>query len=99
MGDLGQDGILRGGWLPPLFCAKCSVWPIDKRQVNNLSSWPCGATKGAENRPFAAALSRWQAGGPPHTGLAVDRPEARPTTDFNPPPVFSMVPHHDALLP
>ena len=50
----------------------------------NVSALPLRATKGDENWRLVAAVSRWQAGGPPHTGSAVDRPEDASYNRFQP---------------
>src|SRR5271165_2221400 len=57
-----------------------------KRPIDNLPVMALLATKGDENWRLVAAVSRWQAGGPPHTGWTGRRPVLQ--TDW-----FSTVPH------
>src|ERR1035438_2534802 len=58
IGDVGQAGSLRGGWLPPPFVRDREVWPIDNRPQldklpHNALARPCSSGGGVLDRPEA----------------------------------------------
>src|SRR5687768_5312093 len=67
---VGQDGILRGGWQPPLFTSKAApqgqikfhpattMSSLKQRRSGSSRSGLCAARASADDRPVATAMTR-----------------------------------------